>query len=139
MNRHLALRFETYQFPSPPPPVKNNILPRWFFSLILISSYTANLAAHLTVERMVTPINSADDLSQQTEIEYGALRGGTTVAFFKNSKISVFSRMWDFMSARDYVLTNTTKEGIERVQVMRKQKILGKTILKNIKLYFYSG
>ncbi len=59
--------------------------------MILISSYTANLAAHLTVERMVTPINSADELSQQTEIEYGALNGGTTVAFFKNSKISVSS------------------------------------------------
>ena len=42
---------------------------RWFFSLILISSYTANLAAFLTVERMVTPIKSADELSQQTEIE----------------------------------------------------------------------
>lgn len=37
-----------------------------FFSQI-ISSYTANLAAFLTVERMVTPINSADDLSRQTE------------------------------------------------------------------------
>ena len=28
----------------------------WFFSLIIISSYTANLAAFLTVERMITPI-----------------------------------------------------------------------------------
>jgi glutamate receptor, ionotropic, invertebrate len=40
----------------------------WFFSLILISSYTANLAAFLTVDRMVAPINSADDLAAQTEI-----------------------------------------------------------------------
>ena len=37
----------------------------WFFSLILISSYTANLAAFLTVDRMVAPINSADDLARQ--------------------------------------------------------------------------
>ena len=28
----------------------------WFFTLIIISSYTANLAAFLTVERMATPI-----------------------------------------------------------------------------------
>ncbi|KAB7507987.1 Glutamate receptor ionotropic, kainate 2 [Armadillidium nasatum] len=28
----------------------------WFFTLIIISSYTANLAAFLTVERMITPI-----------------------------------------------------------------------------------
>lgn len=34
----------------------------WFFTLILISSYTANLAAFLTVERMVSPINSAEGL-----------------------------------------------------------------------------
>ena len=37
----------------------------WFFTLIIISSYTANLAAFLTVERMITPIENADDLSNQ--------------------------------------------------------------------------
>ncbi|KAK9707852.1 Ligated ion channel L-glutamate- and glycine-binding site [Popillia japonica] len=31
----------------------------WFFTLIIISSYTANLAAFLTVERMITPIENA--------------------------------------------------------------------------------
>ena len=30
----------------------------WFFTLIIISSYTANLAAFLTVERMVSEIMS---------------------------------------------------------------------------------
>lgn len=30
----------------------------WFFILILVSSYTANLAAFLTVERMVNPIGN---------------------------------------------------------------------------------
>ncbi|XP_061316791.1 glutamate receptor ionotropic, kainate 3-like [Pezoporus flaviventris] len=32
----------------------------WFFTLIIISSYTANLAAFLTVERMESPIDSAN-------------------------------------------------------------------------------
>ncbi|KAK7929182.1 hypothetical protein WMY93_005577 [Mugilogobius chulae] len=45
----------------------------WFFTLIIISSYTANLAAFLTVERMVSPIESAEDLAKQTEIAYGTL------------------------------------------------------------------
>lgn len=58
----------------------------WFFTLILISSYTANLAAFLTVERMVTPINSAEDLAQQTQVEYGTLSSGTTRDFFKVSR-----------------------------------------------------
>jgi glutamate receptor 3 len=55
----------------------------WFFTLILISSYTANLAAFLTVERMVTPINSAEDLARQTQVEYGTISSGTTLDFFK--------------------------------------------------------
>ena len=41
----------------------------WFFTLILISSYTANLAAFLTVERMATPIENADDLVDQSHIQ----------------------------------------------------------------------
>lgn len=57
----------------------------WFFTLILISSYTANLAAFLTVERMVTPINSAEDLARQTQVEYGTISSGTTLDFFKVS------------------------------------------------------
>ena len=55
----------------------------WFFTLILISSYTANLAAFLTVERMVTPIKSVDDLAKQTEVEYGTREGGSSKEFFE--------------------------------------------------------
>ena len=51
--------------------------------MILISSYTANLAAFLTVERMLTPIESADDLSKQSIIQYGTLGSGSTQNFFK--------------------------------------------------------
>lgn len=59
----------------------------WFFTLIMISSYTANLAAFLTVERMDSPIESAEDLAKQTKIKYGALRGGSTAAFFRVSHV----------------------------------------------------
>ena len=52
----------------------------WFFTLIIISSYTANLAAFLTVERMQSPIESADDLAKQTEIKYGTVEGGSTMS-----------------------------------------------------------
>ena len=55
----------------------------WFFTLIIISSYTANLAAFLTIERMLTPIESADDLAKQTEILYGTLEAGSTKDFFR--------------------------------------------------------
>jgi ionotropic glutamate receptor len=55
----------------------------WFFTLIIISSYTANLAAFLTVERVVLPIQNAEDLTKQDVIQYGTLRGGSTESFFK--------------------------------------------------------
>lgn len=55
----------------------------WFFVLIIISTYTANLAAFLTIERLVTPIASADDLATQTEIKYGTVRSGSTREFFE--------------------------------------------------------
>lgn len=53
----------------------------------MISSYTANLAAFLTVERMDSPIESAEDLAKQTKIKYGALKGGSTVSFFRVSSL----------------------------------------------------
>uniref|UniRef100_A0A0A1XQS4 Glutamate receptor 1 n=2 Tax=Zeugodacus cucurbitae TaxID=28588 RepID=A0A0A1XQS4_ZEUCU len=88
----------------------------WFFTLIMISSYTANLAAFLTVERMDSPIESAEDLAKQTRIKYGALKGGSTAAFFRESKISTYQRMWSFMeSARPSVFTSTNAEGVDRV------------------------
>lgn len=59
----------------------------WFFTLIIISSYTANLAAFLTVERMVSPIESAEDLAKQTDIAYGTLDSGSTKEFFRVSGV----------------------------------------------------
>lgn len=74
----------------------NNISPRsisgrivsavwWFFALILVASYTANLAAYLTVERMITPITSPEDLATQTDVQYGMLEHGSTYEFFRVS------------------------------------------------------
>ena len=61
----------------------------WFFTLIVISSYTANLAAFLTVERMQSPIESADDLAKQTEIKYGSVDSGSTKIFFRVSLVTL--------------------------------------------------
>jgi len=59
----------------------------WFFTLIIISSYTANLAAFLTIERMLTPIENADDLAKQTYIQYGTLKSGSTLEFFQVGRV----------------------------------------------------
>lgn len=59
----------------------------WFFTLIMISSYTANLAAFLTMERMDAPIGGVEDLANQNKIKYGVMRGGSTANFFRVSLI----------------------------------------------------
>ncbi|XP_066994946.2 glutamate receptor 1-like [Anabrus simplex] len=91
----------------------------WFFTLILISSYTANLAAFLTVERMVAPINSPEDLASQTEVQYGTLYHGSTWDFFRRSQITLYSKMWEFMNSRKHVFVRTYDEGIRRVRTSK--------------------
>lgn len=57
----------------------------YFFVLIMVSSYTANLAAFLTVEELVTPFDNVEQLAMQEEIKYGAKQIGTTRNFFRVS------------------------------------------------------
>ncbi|CAM1332543.1 Uncharacterised protein g10896 [Pycnogonum litorale] len=88
----------------------------WLFTLILISSYTANLTAFLTSQKMKSPIENAEDLSRQTKIKYGCYKEGSTEAFFKNSKLSTFQRMWIFMeSSPNNVFATSNEQGIRRV------------------------
>jgi len=63
---------------------------RWFFALIMLASYTANLAAFLTMERMDATIDSAEDLAKQSKIKYGAVKGGSTMKFFQESNFSTY-------------------------------------------------
>ncbi|XP_010868626.1 glutamate receptor ionotropic, kainate 4 isoform X1 [Esox lucius] len=88
----------------------------WFFTLIIVSSYTANMAAFLTIQRMEVPIDSVDDLADQTTIEYGTMQGGSTMNFFQNSQYETYQRMWNFMHAKqNSVFVTSTEEGINRV------------------------
>ncbi|VDK32003.1 unnamed protein product [Gongylonema pulchrum] len=72
----------------------------WLFTLIMLSSYTAQLAAFLTVERMTTPVESTADLAAQQKIKYGTLKNG-----------------WSVMeSTTPSVFVNSSREGIARVK-----------------------
>jgi ionotropic glutamate receptor len=51
--------------------------------MIMISSYTANLAAFLTSEKLLASIESVEDLAKQTKIKYGIQGGGSTASFFQ--------------------------------------------------------
>ena len=57
----------------------------------MVGSYTANLAAYLTAERMKLPIENAGDLAKQDRIKYGCLEGGATCKFFEVRKSARFT------------------------------------------------
>ncbi|KAA3680998.1 uncharacterized protein DEA37_0002624 [Paragonimus westermani] len=80
----------------------------------MVSSYTANLAAFLTIDRMETDIENVEDLTRQTKIKYGTLFGGSTYSFFKHSDIPTYQRMWEFMNANSSLFVNKTEDGITR-------------------------
>lgn len=89
----------------------------WFFALMMLSTYTANLAAFLTSNRIKPTINSLQDLIDQDKIKYGTLKGGSTSLFFSESNNSDYQKAWNQMkSFEPSAFTATTKEGVERVR-----------------------
>lgn len=98
-------------------PSTRTIASMWyFFNLIMISSYTANLAAFLTIENIIYPIRNADDLAKQEKIKYGCVRSGSTKAFFEGSTLDPYKTMWEYMKRNDEVLVKNSEEGKARVK-----------------------
>ncbi|XP_041674487.1 glutamate receptor ionotropic, kainate 2 isoform X2 [Drosophila eugracilis] len=104
-----------------------------FFSLIIVASYTANLAAFLTTERMINPIENAEDLASQTEISYGTLDSGSTMTFFRDSMIETYKKMWRSMdNKRSTAFTTTYEDGIRRVNQGNYAFLMESTMLDYI-------
>ena len=91
----------------------------WFFTLIVIATYTANLAAFLTVTRMESPIESLNDLAHQNKISYGTVKGSSLEQFFEEqgNKESPYDKLWNYMSSMDpSPMVNDVQDGYKRVK-----------------------
>ncbi|XP_053959026.1 ionotropic receptor 25a isoform X1 [Anastrepha ludens] len=75
----------------------------WLFGFIIIASYTANLAAFLTVSRLDTPVESLDDLAKQYKILYAPLNGSSAMTYFQRmANIEQrFYEIWKDLSLND--------------------------------------
>ncbi|XP_064643100.1 glutamate receptor 2-like isoform X2 [Lineus longissimus] len=87
----------------------------WLCVFFITSSYTANLAAFLTVARLNTGVSSIEDLATQTDIKYGTVASSQPEAFFERRLTSIYGTMYEFMK---YQNTNvaTAAEGIAEVR-----------------------
>lgn len=74
-----------------------------FSRFIVIASYTANLAAFLTVSRLDTPIESLEDLAKQYKVLYAPINGTAAMTYFERmSEIEGrFYEIWKDMSLND--------------------------------------
>ncbi|XP_033323071.2 ionotropic receptor 25a isoform X1 [Megalopta genalis] len=75
----------------------------WLFGFIIIASYTANLAAFLTVSRLEIPIETLEDLSKQYKIQYAPTINSSAYIYFKRmANIELkFYEIWREMSLND--------------------------------------
>ncbi|CAG7815474.1 unnamed protein product [Allacma fusca] len=75
----------------------------WLFSFIIIASYTANMAAFLTVSRLAKPILSLDDLINQHRVQFSAVIGSSAWVYFDRmaNVEQIFYEYWRDLSLDD--------------------------------------
>nr|AVH87300.1 ionotropic receptor 12 [Holotrichia parallela]AVH87311.1 ionotropic receptor 23 [Holotrichia parallela] len=93
----------------------------WFFTLIMVSSYTANLAAFLATENPDIPFTNVYDLLEKApklNIKYGAKAKGATFNFFRDSlNNSDFRKIYQYMVENEKdVMMGDNKGGVLRAE-----------------------
>ncbi|CEF59620.1 Ionotropic receptor 25a [Strongyloides ratti] len=75
----------------------------WVFSFIIIATYTANLAAFLTVSRLEQSISSLDDLANQYKVDYAPIKGSDAEMYFKRMAMieEKFYNIWKEISLNE--------------------------------------
>ncbi|XP_076435387.1 glutamate receptor 2-like [Babylonia areolata] len=91
----------------------------WVFVLLVVAAYSASLCAvFLAFKPSIRslPFATFDELSKQSSVAYGVVRGGSTQGYLNSSRRPVQSRLWGTISANaDNVLVNSVQEGMLRV------------------------
>ncbi|XP_028411022.1 glutamate receptor ionotropic, kainate 2-like isoform X2 [Dendronephthya gigantea] len=87
----------------------------WMTGTIFVATYTANLAAFLTIEKSAINIRSLENLVNQDEIKYGTVVSSQPSQFFERSNIALYQKMWSHMQSES-TLVETSTDALERVQ-----------------------
>ncbi|XP_025421717.1 glutamate receptor ionotropic, kainate 3-like isoform X3 [Sipha flava] len=88
----------------------------WFFTLIMVSSYTANLAAFLTVESVTEPFKNVEDLvNNQNVIKYGLKQKGSTEEYFKESTNPTYKKIYNTVQNNPPLYMANNEMGVDTV------------------------
>ena len=55
----------------------------WIFTITILATYTGNLVAFMTVQKLKLPINDLEELADHPEYQAGLARGTSTSDLFK--------------------------------------------------------
>ncbi|KAI8797695.1 glutamate receptor ionotropic, kainate 4, partial [Biomphalaria glabrata] len=105
----------------------------WFFAIIIMSTFTANLAAFLTVSRMGAVISSLDDLLDQTDMKYSVVNRSSVMDYFKRmARIeSDFYERWKNMTLDKSDSTNQDSLAVWEYPLGNKYGTIWATIQDN--------
>uniref|UniRef100_A0A3Q3W7P4 Glutamate receptor n=1 Tax=Mola mola TaxID=94237 RepID=A0A3Q3W7P4_MOLML len=102
----------------------------WLFTLIVCSSYTANLAAYLTVSRMDNAVRSFQDLSRQSDLVYGTVRESAVLEYFQAKgtnpleQDNTFAELWKTINKNSGFENSVSSpsEGIKKAKYLANQQ-----------------
>jgi len=90
----------------------------WLFVMVTICSYIANLVVFFNFNPPLTEKEKIQDvwaLAEQNRVKYGTVQGGSTEAFFRDSNVYIYDKIWASMNNNEGMFVKSAKAGIERV------------------------
>ncbi|XP_018563905.1 glutamate receptor ionotropic, kainate 2-like [Anoplophora glabripennis] len=91
----------------------------WFFCLLIVASYTANLAAFLATENPVELFKDVHSLYENAplhNIKFGAKKNGATEKFFMNAEDGIFQKIGQYMKDHPEEQVKENDEGVRRAE-----------------------
>ncbi|KAI5101477.1 hypothetical protein C0J45_8680, partial [Silurus meridionalis] len=98
----------------------------WLFSLVVLACYFANLISWLHMDNKQLSIKSFEDLANQNVIDYGTMKGSSSLAYFKNSNNPTYRRIFENMERKQSYAV-TVEEGI-RMALEGKYAFIGESV-----------
>ncbi|XP_069125666.1 glutamate receptor ionotropic, kainate 2-like [Argopecten irradians] len=86
----------------------------WVFTILITSTYTANLAAFLTVTIAVKPINSLNELAAHEQIKPLVKAGTNLYSLFQTADSGIYKTIWSRMN--DMPVVKSTNEALDIVR-----------------------